>query len=156
MSDAPVITPGRWSVRSVLISVQDLERSISFYRNLLGLREVAREDEVAVLETEHRTFAMMLRQVRGQPHRYGQQALGTRALSFDVGSQKDLDEVAKRLKTAGAFASRRPLHDSEPLEVVAGRDPDGFPLLFVTYEADQPLAVDHYLHVALFMFGVDL
>lgn len=145
-----------WLMRSLLVSVRDLDRSVAFYRDILGLREVAREGEVAVLEGERRTFAIMLRAGPGKGVRHGQDAVGPRSVSFDVGSQAELDEVAERLAAADALVSRRPVHDSEQVEVVTGRDPDGLPLLFITYEADQPLHADHFRHVALRMYGVDL
>lgn len=146
----------RWTVRSVLVSVRDLSRSAAFYQEVLGLHEVAREGEVAVLEGPRRRFAVQLREVSGQAVRHGQQELGPRAISFDVESRSELDLVAQRLEAAGALVSRGPLHGSEPFEVVSGRDPDGLPLVFIVYETGQPLDPDHYRHVALHMYGVDL
>ena len=148
-------SPPPWTMRSVLVSVRDLTRSISFYCDVLGLRETAREGEVVVLEPEQRNFAMFLRETTGRGIRHGQQELGSRALSFDVGSQEELDGVAGRLATAEALVSRSPLHASEPVEVVAGRDPDGLPLVFFSYGA-APLHPDHYRHVALHMYGIDV
>ncbi len=152
------MTPGPvpWSLRSVLVSVHDLDRSLAFYRDVLGLRETSREGEVAVLEGEQRTFVMVLRQMRGEAYHYGQQALGPRAVTIDVGSQAELDAVAKRLAAAEALVSRGPLHASEPFKLVTGRDPDGLPLLFITYNDGQPLDAHHDLHVALRMYGIDV
>ena len=140
----------------MLVSVHDLDRSLAFYRDVLGLRETRRQGKVAVLEGDPRTFAMVLREVRGEAYHYGQQALGPRAVTFDVGSPAELDGVAKRLAAAEALVSRGPLHASEPFEVVTGRDPDGLPLLFVTYDDGQPLDADHDLHVALRVYGIDV
>ena len=150
------VESAQWSLLSVLVSVHDLHRSVAFYRDVLGLREITRGGQVAVLQGEHPTFTILLREVRGEAYRYGQQALGARAVSFKVGSQAELDGVAKRLQAAEALVARGPLDRSEPKEVVTGRDPDGLPLLFIADEAGEPLPADHYLHVALRMHGVDV
>ncbi|MGH8979936.1 MAG: VOC family protein [Acidimicrobiales bacterium] len=157
MDSARVTASGpRWSMRSVLVSVRDLARSVAFYCDVLGLRESVQEGEVAVLEGEGRPFAVLLREVAGKGVRHGQQALGSRAICFDVGSRSELASVAGRLQAAGALVSRSPLHDGEPFELVTGRDPDGLPLVFVAYESDVQLPADHFRHVALRMYGVDL
>src|SRR5271168_5004211 len=38
-----------WSVRATLVSVKDLDRSASFYQEVMGLSEVMREDQILVL-----------------------------------------------------------------------------------------------------------
>ncbi|HVC15163.1 MAG TPA: VOC family protein [Acidimicrobiales bacterium] len=146
----------RWSIRSVLVSVRDLTRSVAFYRDVLALDELAREGEVAVLGAERQALTVILRAVSGSGVRHGQQEVGPRAVIFDVGQQSELQAVADRLEGAGALRSRSPLHDTEPFEVVAGRDPDGLPLVFVSYESSSPLQAEHYARVALRMYGVDL
>lgn len=143
-------------MRSVLVSVTDLARSVSFYRDVLGLRERAREGEVTVLESESGSFAILLREVTGQPLHHGRQELGLRAVNFDVGSRTELEAVADRLEAAGALVSRSVLDESESFEIVTGRDPDRLPLIFITYESDHPLHDDHYRHVALHMYSVDV
>lgn len=142
-------------MRSVLVSVSDLARSVPFYCDVLGLHEVAREGEVAVLESDRGNFAIVLREAAGQGVHAGQEALGPRAVSFDVGSATELEGVVKRLEAAKAFVSRSLLHEAEPVEVVTGRDPDRLPLLFTFYAAG-PLLADHYRDIALHMYGVDL
>lgn len=155
-SETGALDAAPWTVRSFLVSVRDLSRSATFYKEVLDLHEVALEGEVAVLEGPRRMFAVLLREVSGQAVRHGQQELGPRAVSFDVESRTELDLVAQRLDAAGALVSRRPLHESEPFDVVIGRDPDGLPLVFFVYETGQPLDPDHFRHVAMHMYGIDL
>lgn len=138
------------------MSVSELERSVAFYRDVLGFAEVAREDDVAILGGEGNSPVVILRLVSGRTARYGQQALGARAINFTVGTRAELDAIGERLETAGALVSRGPLHGSEPLEVIMAHDPDRLPLVFVADEADLQLHPDHYRHVALRMYGVDL
>lgn len=144
-----------WSMRSVLVSVSDLDRSVPFYCGVLGLREIVREGEVAVLEGEGRTFAVLLREVTGQGARHGQQEFGVRAVSFDVGSHSELDAVAARLEEARALVSRSPSEGAGPYRLVAGRDPDRLPLVFIAYAAGAQLDAAGLRHVALHMYGVD-
>lgn len=152
---SPRVTNPQWSMRSVLVSVRNLDRSIAFYAAVLGLSEVGREGQAAVLDGDGRPFALLLREVSGQGVVHGQQALGLRAVVFDVGSRSELDNVAKRLEAAGARATRSRLHETEPFEILTARDPDGLPLTFVTYEGG-PLQADHFRHVALHTYGLDL
>jgi catechol 2,3-dioxygenase-like lactoylglutathione lyase family enzyme len=150
------LSPAPWSTRAVLVSVGDLARSVSFYRSVFALHEVGREGEVVVLEDDGRSFAFLLREVPGQGVHHGRQELGPRAIAFDVKSHKELDAVAGRLEAAAALVHRAPLEGDESFDVVTGRDPDGLPLLFVSYEAHGRLDADHYRRVALHMYGVDL
>jgi catechol 2,3-dioxygenase-like lactoylglutathione lyase family enzyme len=149
-------TSATWSVRSVLVSVSDLRRSVAFYQDVVGVREVAREGEVVVLEGDRRAFVVVLHEVGKHATRYGQQALGPRSVGFDVASQAELDAVAQRLEEAQALRSRRRFQDPHEVEVVTGRDPDGLPLVFFSYEVDDPASVRHRHLVALLMYGVDL
>lgn len=146
-----------WSLRSVLISVRDLQRSIDFSGDLVGLREVAREGEVVVLcNPPDTSFALMLRQAGRLATRHGQQALGARALSFEVGSMEELDRVEERLQASGMFRARRPLDADESFPLVLGHDPDGLPLVFLTYEGAGSLTALHYRHVAAIMYTLDM
>lgn len=145
-----------WSVRSILVSVRELKRSVAFYCEVVGLTAITQEDQVAVLAGDRCSFTVLLREVSGQGVRHGQQELGLRAAIFDVRSSAELDEVALRLEQAGALVSRRPLHEDEPFEVVSGRDPDGLPLVFLTYTGAQPLDPEHYRRVALHSYGIDI
>lgn len=150
-ADAPA-----WSIRSVLVSVRDLDRSVAFYEEVMALREVVREGEVACLEHDDAgRVAIILREVRGQGTRHGQQSLGARAVCLDVGSTAALDEVEARLRAADAFDVRRPVDPAEPFEIVHGHDPDGLPLVFLTYSG-AALSADHYRFGALSMYGLDV
>ena len=40
---------GKWSVRATLVSVRDLDRSALFYKIVMGLTEITRTDQIAVL-----------------------------------------------------------------------------------------------------------
>jgi catechol 2,3-dioxygenase-like lactoylglutathione lyase family enzyme len=77
----------RWSLRSALISVSDLDQSTEFYTDVMNLREVLSKDRVAVLGSDATgSFTLFLREANRYAVVSGQQALGLRTLSCDVGS----------------------------------------------------------------------
>jgi hypothetical protein len=144
-----------WAFRSTLIAVTDLDRSIAFYRDLGPFDEVAREDAVAMLgELSSRSFVLILREMRGHPTRHGQQSLGLRSISFNVGSLAELDRIESVLRDRGLFTSRRQIADGVS-ELLLGRDPDNLPLGFVWYTDDKILGPDYYRTVANLVYSQD-
>ncbi len=141
-----------WAVRSALVAVTDLERSVEFYRGLGGGDVLVNEGGVAVLGgTSPEAFAVILREAQSShATRYGQQSLGLRFLTLNVGSIAELDRVEPFLRDAGRFTSRRTIADGAA-EVVLGRDPDNLPLVLVYYgraelEADYLRAIADLVH----------
>ena len=144
-----------WAFRSTLIAVTDLDRSIAFYRDLGPFDEIAREDAVAMLgELSSRSFVLILREIRGHPTRHGQQSLGLRSISFNVGSLAELDRIESVLRDRGLFTSRRQIAESVS-ELLLGRDPDNLPLGFVYYTDDKTLGPDYYRAVANLVYSQD-
>jgi catechol 2,3-dioxygenase-like lactoylglutathione lyase family enzyme len=130
-----------WSIGGLVIAVRDLERSVPFYEDVMSLREVMRDGEVALLEGSG-SFRLYLRGSHGQGTRPGRQALGPRVVSFDVGSASELDRVEERLRALGSFRTRQSLSLHEDLEVVFGFDPDRLALTFATPPTGQPEVFD--------------
>ena len=146
-----------WFIRSVLIAVRELDRSVEFYRDIMNLEELAREGEVAILGVDSPdTSALILREAAGHATRHGQQALGARVVCFNLASRAELDHVEERLRSLGAFLARQRLDEEDPLEIVRGHDPDGLPLVFLTYDGLASLGQDHYRHVVMNMYGLDV
>ena len=146
-----------WYIRSVLIAVRSLDRSIAFYRDVMSLELLARSGEVAILgEGTPRSGALILREVAGTATRHGQQALGARAVCFNLDTQAALDRVEERLGALGGSPTRRGLSEDDPLELVHGRDPDGFPIVFLSFEGFESLDAHHYRNVVMNMYGLDV
>jgi catechol 2,3-dioxygenase-like lactoylglutathione lyase family enzyme len=146
-----------WWISSVLISVSDLDRSATFYQDVLGIHEVFREDQVAILGANTRgSFTLVLRQARRGGLRSGQQALGARTLMFDVGSGAELDRVQARLTAVDAFRKREFFDAAETIELVIGRDPDRLPVIFRANEEGKiPTEADFHMGLAR-MYAVDV
>ncbi len=133
--DAPV-----WPVHPVLLSVRDLDRSTTFYRAVLRLREVDREDRVAVLADERVPFTLFLRWAHPDAVHFGPDSLGVRSLTYDVGSLADLERVENALRAFDAFRDRQNPSESACYRWVRGYAPDRFPLAFMTYESGQKVS----------------
>ena len=145
-----------WSMRSVLTSVTDLERSAAFYADVVGLEPLFREDQVVILGNRSpRSFVLILREATRMAERIGQQALGMRAVSFDVGSTAELDRVEERLESHGLLRYRRRVSETDDFEIIHGHDPDGLPLIFST-ASGGPYSDEHYRRVALLMYSLDI
>lgn len=130
-----------WWLSSVLIRVSDLECSISFYKDVLGLREMFHQSGAALLCDDRNEGPWLdLRQVDGLGVRVGPQGVGLRACSFCVGSDTALDRVEERLKALSAFEGRQQRGEDGRIGLVRGRDPDRLPLAFWNYERPMTLA----------------
>jgi hypothetical protein len=144
-----------WNIRSALVAVADLEQSIAFYRELGPFDVLLREDDVALLgDPSPESFGLILRQTSSiYPTRHGQQSLGLRFITFNIGSPGELDRLESQLRKSGHFTERRHIADGAA-EVILGRDPDNLPLVFVYYSNDM-LGADYYRTVASLVFSLD-
>jgi hypothetical protein len=153
MSTDPVARP--WAIRSTLVAVADLERSVSFYREIGPFEEIAREDAVAILGgVSPASIVLMLREMRSvHSTRHGQQSLGLRSITFNVGSSGELDRIESVLRGRDLFTARQQIAGAS--ELVRGRDPDNLPLVFVCYADDEPLRPDYYQALAGLVYSLD-
>ena len=102
-----------WALRSTLVAVADLNRSIEFYGELGPFGVVAREDAIAVLgDPSPGSLTLVLRETRGLHQvRHGQQSLGLRSMTFNVGSPAELDRIESFLRSRDLFTDRRQIAD---------------------------------------------
>ena len=143
-------------IRSTLISVSDVDRSSDFYGEVLGAPELMRDDGVITLGWAERGGSLVfLRQAPRSPSHQGGQAIGLRALTWDVGSTAELDRVEARLRAHDAFRSRRPLPDNSG-EFVHGHDPDRLALVFLAYDSEPDLSPEHFRSLTELMFALDM
>jgi catechol-2,3-dioxygenase len=145
-----------FSFRSALVSVQEIDRSATFYQAVMNLREVIREDQISVLSGGSRPFTLYLRETGRNSSHPGQQALGVRTLSFNVESIPELDRVEENLKAHDGFRERLNFDKDLGLEVVHGLDPDRLTLMFVAQSVKADIPPDVYHRVLVSMYGLDL
>lgn len=143
-----------WTIRGLVISVRDLDRSIDFYTDVLKAQEVFRDAQVAVLEGRG-SFRIYLRASYERSTHSGRQSLGARVISFDVGSSAELSRVEERLRAHGSFGSRRNLSMEVPFDVVFGNDPDRTAL---TFAASTDRASEEFVEYSSLqaIFGADV
>jgi len=143
-----------WSIRSVVISVRDLDRSSAFYQSVVSVREVFRENQIVVLNSEPpATFTLYLREAQRSAVTPSQ-PLGVRAVSFDVRSTAELNRVEGLLRDVDAFRGRQFIDEAQSFEIVHGHDPDRFPLVFVAHETSLPL--QDYRRALARLYAIDL
>jgi catechol 2,3-dioxygenase-like lactoylglutathione lyase family enzyme len=145
-----------WAIRSTLVAVADLDRSVAFYREVGPFNEIVRDDAVALIgDASPASIVLILRETRSSHHiRHGQQSLGLRSITFNVGSVGELDRVESVLRDRDLFTSRQQMADGAA-ELVYGRDPDNLPLVFVYYAQDQTLGPDYYRTIIRLVYSLD-
>jgi hypothetical protein len=145
-----------WAIRSTLVAVSDLERSIAFYQELGPFDVIAREQAVAVLgKVSPSAVGVILRQTEHiDEGRQGQQALGLRSEIFNLGSLTELNRIESFLRSRNLFSARRNSAD-DASNFILGRDPDNLPLVFVYY-ANDTLGADYYEKMIELVYSIDV
>ncbi len=120
------------------------------------MQEVHRRDQLAVLASGvPGSMLLYLREAYRAAVHPGQQALGVRALSCDVGSFAELDRVEARLRALGAFMDRQIIEGSGRFEAVRGLDPDRLAVAFVAQEPGRIMTSDDYEGVWTRLYSMD-
>jgi hypothetical protein len=145
-----------WALRSTLIAVSDLTRSVAFYHEIGPFEEIGREDAVVVLgDQSPSAIVLILRELRGHQMRHGQNSLGLRSMIFSVGSMAELDRIEAVLRHHDLYTSRHELADGASV-ILRGRDPDNLPLVFVCYDETMTFGADYYRTIAEMFYSIDV
>ena len=128
--------------RSVVISVSDLDRSLAFYRDLLGFTVIERGAALAVLDvgSDH-TLRLACATAPARPSAWIPDDLqtGVRHLGFKA---RNVDATTARLKAAGVSFTLEPLDATGGVRIAFFKDPDGALLEIVQkelhYHVDGP------------------
>ena len=146
-----------WAIRSALVTVTELDRSLAFYREIGFFEEIARDDTVAVLGQPPRgSMFIILRQVQSRHAvRHGQDSLGVRSITFNVKAVGELDRIEPLLHEQGLFTRRWTMADGAA-ELMTGRDPDNLPLAFGSYDESSLVGTEYYEAIAGFVHSLDV
>ena len=119
------------------LQVSDLERSLSFYRDGLGLEAEWNDGTLAVLRSPGTaTHTLVLREVGdGAERRLGE--VGVTRLAWQMTSPADLDDAEERLSQHAVRYQR--LREADADRIVL-RDPDG--LTVILFRAVGPTPTD--------------
>lgn len=117
---------------SVVMFVRDLDRSISFYRELLAL-DVADRSPTAALLVSPEGSQLVLRAM-GQMAVHPLGGTGVQYVVWTAGGEQDLHRCERVLKEHSAHSGTR---RSQGITVVEGRDPDDVVVLVIYPGPDE-------------------
>ena len=136
--DSKEIQMGVKALGHAVLRVRDLERSLAFYRDTLGLKEVARYGaRMVFLSCGENHHDLALQEIGKGAPALNPAAVGLYHLAFKVGDNlQDLVEMKRRLEAAGVQILGASDHNvSKALYVL---DPDGIEIELYTDE-DPPI-----------------
>jgi catechol-2,3-dioxygenase len=111
---------------AAVIFVRSLDRSVSFYRELLGLTVADASTTAALLVNDDDTQLVLRATGENAPHPLG--SIGIQYLTWTVPTRADLERRAAILRQHSAYQETRT--DGEAT-VVEGRDPDDLVVMLV-------------------------
>lgn len=112
---------------SVVMFVHDLDRSVSFYADVLGLEVVDRSPTAALLLSAG--GAQLVLRSMGLSAGRALGSVGVQYVVWTTAGKDDLDRCERVLRERGAYRETR---TAEEVSVVEGRDPDDL-VLVLTY-----------------------
>jgi catechol 2,3-dioxygenase len=142
------------SIQAALLSVSNLDRSVGFYRDVLGLRPLTQEGRAAVLMIDgvNRQQVLILREVASaNPVHMGRGGIGLRLLALEVGTPDELHAIEQRLTERKAFIGRR---RTEAWEAIVGIDPDRIELSVSSSLTGVPIQSAHWEHLDQMVYEV--
>ena len=118
---------------AAVVFVRNLDKSVSFYRELLGLVVVDRSTTAALLATTEGSQLVLRQFGNNAPHPLG--SIGVQYLTWSTSTREDLDRRTEILRRNSAYRETR---SDQGATMVEGRDPDDLPvMLFYAGENEQ-------------------
>jgi catechol 2,3-dioxygenase-like lactoylglutathione lyase family enzyme len=112
---------------SVVMFVHDLNRSVSFYSDVLNLHVADRSATAALLIGAKRSQLILRAMGRGAEH-----ALGGIGVQYVIWTADDADDLARCEKVLKDRSAWRDSRTTEHVTAVEGRDPDDI-VVMITY-----------------------
>jgi catechol 2,3-dioxygenase-like lactoylglutathione lyase family enzyme len=112
---------------SVVMFVHDLDRSVSFYSDVLNLHVADRSATAALLIGAKRSQLILRAMGRGAEH-----ALGGVGVQYVIWTADDADDLARCEKVLKHRSAWRDSRTTEHVSAVEGRDPDDI-VVMITY-----------------------
>lgn len=112
---------------SAVMFVHQLDRSVAFYRDVLGLEVVDRDTTAALLASDAGAELILRAMGSNAPHPLG--AVGVQYVTWAADGQDELDRIEAALRQRHAYRQTR---TSDGATAVEGRDPDDI-VLMITY-----------------------
>ncbi|MGP8001717.1 MAG: VOC family protein [Streptosporangiaceae bacterium] len=118
-------------IGAAVMFVQQLDRSISFYRDVLGLQVADQSPTAALLVSPGGTELILRAMGSNAAHPLG--AVGLQYVLWTAAGQEDLDQCERALRERSAYRDTR---GSDGVTVVEGHDPDDT-VLMVAYPGPE-------------------
>ena len=128
---------------SAVMFVQDLDRSVSFYQQALGLKVADRSPTAALLHSDAGAQLILRSMGSGAVHSLG--GVGVQYVIWTAADEADLDRCERVLKELSVHRDTRV---GGGVKAVEGRDPDDI-VLVITYPGPDQLPL-HELPVRIY------
>jgi catechol 2,3-dioxygenase-like lactoylglutathione lyase family enzyme len=130
-------------VASSVLFVSELDRSVTFYRDLFGCQVTLRSHDAALLLTPGGFQLYIIERGKRASHHTG--GLGVHLLMWSTDTAKGLEYFEQALKDAGSYTDT---HSAGEVMFVEGRDPDGLRIVIAHPDpAERPRSVfDSHLY----------
>jgi len=138
--------------QGVVMNVADLNRSMEFYREVLGFTLLSQEEQLAAMSApgSDRAQIIVLREFGSSPLG-GARHIGLRAFVLAVESADRLERIARALDSRRDLVSRR---DHSEWTAVVGRDPDGVAVVVAWHPGGGENAEDSWRALDDFIYGI--
>jgi catechol-2,3-dioxygenase len=138
--------------QGVVMNVADLNRSIDFYRGVLGFTLLSQAEQLAAVSApgSDRTQVIVLRALGSGPVG-GARHIGLRAVVVEVESADELERIATELDSRKRLVSRR---DHAEWSAVVGRDPDEVGVVVAWHPGGGRITEDSWRTLDDFLYGI--
>ena len=124
-------------IHGVVVQVRDLERSLAFYRDVLGFRVDENDGTLAMLRVAGESVPTLALTEIGSRAIHYLGGTGVARVGWEVQSSADLDVAGQRLEQHGVRYDRS---HAEPVDHLYTSDPDGLAVILLAVDnlGDSP------------------
>jgi catechol 2,3-dioxygenase len=138
--------------QGVVMNVGELNRSIEFYRDVLGFTLLSQEEQLAAVSAPgNDPPQVIVLRAFGTDRLPGARHTGLRAFILDVESTDELERIANDLDSRKRLVSRR---DHSEWTAVVGRDPDGVAVVVASHPGGGRITEDGWRTLDDFLYGI--